>query len=168
VSAPPWRDLISGNPTHEDDVRQRFLEASDKRHQLVPEGDDKMLIEVGTTGWQCPLRLIKHAKGWYYDVEPASKKSLRAKIGRDEYTAIQTLLAIVDAQQDYVSLDPMKFGVPTYARRLLSSPGQEERTVPSWSARAARLTRMTSDPTQHRRLRPSICSIRTRRGRRRI
>ena len=46
------------------------------------------------------------------------------EIGLNELTVIQTLLAIVDAQRDYVSLDPMKNGVPTYARRLLSSPGK--------------------------------------------
>jgi hypothetical protein len=121
-----WRDLIPGNPTHEDDVRQRFLEAWDKGHKLLPEGDDKMLIEVGTTEWQSPLPLIKDAKGWYYDVEAGIKEITAREIGRDEYTVIQTLLAIVDAQQDYVSLDPMKFGVPTYARRLLSSLGNKD------------------------------------------
>ena len=39
---------------------------------------------------------------------------------------IQTLLAIVDAQFDYASLDPMKTGVAVYARRLLSSPGKKD------------------------------------------
>jgi hypothetical protein len=121
-----WRDLIPGNPTHEDDVRQRFLEAWDQNHKLVPEGDNKMLIEAGTTGWTSPLPLIKDAAGWYYDVEAGKKEIVAREIGRDEYTVIQTLLAIVDAQRDYVSLDPMKFGVPTYARRLLSAPGKKD------------------------------------------
>ena len=59
--------------------------------------------------------------------EPVQAKEITAReIGRDEYTVIQTLLAVVDAQRDYVSLDPMKFGVPTYARRLLSSPGKKD------------------------------------------
>ena len=128
-----WRDLIPGNPTHEDDVRQRFLEAWDQNHKLVPDGDNKMLIEAGTTGWQSPLPLVKDAEGWYYDVEAGKKEIIAREIGRDEYTVIQTLLAIVDAQRDYVSLDPMKFGVPTYARRLLSSPGKMDGLY--WEAR---------------------------------
>jgi len=41
-----------------------------------------------------------------------------------ELTVVQSLLAIVDAQRDYSALDPMKTGVATYARRLLSSPGK--------------------------------------------
>ncbi len=39
---------------------------------------------------------------------------------------MQTLLAIVDAQRDYAALDPMKVGLPVYARRLLSSPGRKD------------------------------------------
>jgi len=121
-----WRDLIPGNATHDDDVRQRFLEAWDQSHKLVPDGDDRMFVEAGTTGWRSPLPLIKDAAGWYYDVEAGRKEIIAREIGRDEYTVIQTLLAIVDAQRDYVSLDPMKFGAPTYARRLLSAPGKKD------------------------------------------
>lgn len=121
-----WRDLIPGNPTHEDDVRQRFLEAWDQGHKLIPQGDDKMLIEAGKTGWQGPIPIVKDAQGWYYDVEAGRKEIIAREIGRDELTVIQTLLAIVDAQRDYVSMDPMKTGVPTYARRLLSSPGNKD------------------------------------------
>jgi hypothetical protein len=120
-----WRDLIPGNTEHEDDVRKRFIEAWDQAHKVITEGADKAFIEAGTTGWISPLPLVKDARGWYYDVEAGKKEIIAREIGRDEYTVIQTLLAIVDAQRDYVSIDPMKTGVPTYARRLLSSPGQK-------------------------------------------
>jgi hypothetical protein len=128
-----WRDLIPGNRTHEDDLRQRFLEAWDHGHKLVPDGDDKMYIEAGTTGWVSPLPLVKDARGWRYDVEAGRKEIIAREIGRDEYTVIQTLLAIVDAQRDYVSMDPMKAGVPAYARRLLSAPGKKDGLY--WEAR---------------------------------
>jgi len=121
-----WSDLIPGNPTHDDYVRQRFLEAWDANHKLVPDGDNKMLVEAGTTGWISPMPLVKDAQGWRYDVEVGRKEIVAREIGRNELTVIQTLLAIVDAQRDFVSLDPMKFGVPTYARRLLSSPGKKD------------------------------------------
>jgi len=119
-----WHDLIPGNTTRDDDVRKRFLEAWDQNHKLVPDGDNKMLVEAGTTGWTSPMPLVKDDKGWRFDVEAGHKEIIAREIGRNELTVIQTLLAIVDAQRDYVSLDPMKFGVPTYARRLLSSPGK--------------------------------------------
>jgi DUF2950 family protein len=128
-----WRDLIPGNTAHEDDLRKRFIEAWDQAHKVITEGADKAFIEAGTTGWISPLPLIKDARGWYYDVEAGKKEIIAREIGRDEYTVIQTLLAIVDAQRDYVSMDPMKTGVPTYARRLLSAPGQKNGLY--WEAR---------------------------------
>jgi hypothetical protein len=120
-----WSDLIPGtNTEHEEDVRKRYLEAWDQNHKLVPEGDSKMLVEAGTTGWRSPLPIVKDAAGWYFDIEAGKKEITAREIGRDEYTVIQTLLAIVDAQRDYAAMDPMKTGTPVYARRLLSSPGK--------------------------------------------
>jgi hypothetical protein len=114
-------------------VRKRFLEAWDQAHKVVPEGDNKAFIEAGTTGWISPMPLVKDTRGWYYDVEAGKKEIIAREIGRDEYTVIQTLLAIVDAQRDYVSMDPMKTDVPTYARRLLSAPGKKDGLY--WEAR---------------------------------
>jgi hypothetical protein len=48
------------------------------------------------------------------------------RIGHDEASVIQTLLAIVDAEADYAALDPMNTGAPSYARRLLSTPGKKD------------------------------------------
>ena len=120
-----WRDLIPGNAAHEDDVRARYLAAWDAKHKVVPQGDDKALIEAGTTGWTMPIPLVKDARGWRYDVPAGRQEIIAREIGRDELTVIQTLMAIVDAQEDYVQLDAMKTGVPTYARRLLSAPGKK-------------------------------------------
>jgi hypothetical protein len=121
-----WRDLIPGSTGHEDDLRKRYLEAWDANHKIIPEGDDRAYVEAGTTGWRSPLPILKDAAGWYFDVEAGRKEIIAREIGRDEYTVIQTLLAIVDAQRDYVSLNPMKDRAPTYARRLLSSPGKKD------------------------------------------
>jgi hypothetical protein len=121
-----WRDLIPGNTAHEDDLRKRFLEAWDAGHKLVSQGDDKMLVEAGTTGWLMPIPIVKDAAGWRFDVAAGVKEIQAREIGRDELTVIQTLLAIVDAQRDYATLDPMKTGMTAYARRLLSSPGKKD------------------------------------------
>ncbi len=51
-------------------------------------------------------------RAWYFDVEAGRKEIIAREIGRNEYTVIQTLLAIVDAQREYVSLNPMKDRAP--------------------------------------------------------
>ena len=121
-----WRDLIPGTSDDEDRAREKFLAAWDKSHRLVPAGDDKALVEVGDTGWVSPIPLVKAGAEWRFDVEAGRKEMLAREIGRNELSAIQSLLAIGDAQRDYAALDPMKVGSPVYARRLLSSPGKKD------------------------------------------
>ena len=73
-----------------------------------------------------PIPLVKEAGGWRFDVDAGRIELTAREIGRNELTVVQSLLAIVDAQRDYSALDPMKTGVATYARRLLSSPGKKD------------------------------------------
>ena len=118
-----WRDFVPGTRAQEDETRALFLKAWDEAHKIVREGD-KALVEVGKTGFRMPMPIVKDGNAWRFDVEAGLKEVQARYIGRNELTAIQTLLAIVDAQRDYLALDPLKTGVPTYARRLLSTPGQ--------------------------------------------
>ena len=118
-----WHTLIPGSDWQDDELRDNFLKAWDQSHKIIQETPDKALVGAGTTGWISPLPIVKQGDVWRYDVD-AGRVELEARlIGRNELSVIQTLLAIVDAQRDYASLDPMKLGVPVYARRLVSSPG---------------------------------------------
>lgn len=121
-----WRDLV---PASDDELRQRrdaFLAAWDESHKVVPSGDDKAVIEAGRDGWTLPVPIVKQGGQWHFDVAAGLKQMVLRRIGYDERGAIQTMLAIVDAQNDYAALDPMKTGVPAYARRLLSAPGRKD------------------------------------------
>ena len=118
-----WHMLIPGSDWQDDEVRANFLKAWDESHKIIQETPDKALIGAGTTGWVSPIPIVKQGDAWRYDVEAGRAELAARLIGRNELAVIQTLLAIVDAQHDYAALDPMKLGVPVYARRILSSPG---------------------------------------------
>jgi hypothetical protein len=121
-----WRDFVPGN---DDDVQRRrmaFLAAWDESHKLVMSGDNKAMIEVGRSGWTLPVPIVKDGAEWRFDVAAGLKDMVLRRIGHDERAVIQTLLAVVDAENDYAALDPMKTGSPIYARRLLSSPGKKD------------------------------------------
>jgi hypothetical protein len=120
-----WRDFVTGSAEDEDRVRAKFLAAWDENHKVVVT-DDKAAVEVGTTDWVSPIPIVKEGTEWRFDVEAGRKEMQAREIGRNELAVVQTLLAIVDAQRDYAALDPMKVGVPAYARRLLSSPGKKD------------------------------------------
>jgi hypothetical protein len=121
-----WRDLIPGSKEEEDEVRRNYLAAWDEAHKIVLEGDKKALIQVGPTGFNMAIPIVKDGNTWRFDVEAGEDEIQARYIGRNELTVVQTLLAIVDAQHEYATLDPMKTGVATYARRLLSSPGRKD------------------------------------------
>lgn len=118
-----WHTLIPGSDWQDEELRANFLKAWDESHKIIQETPDKALVGAGTTGWVSPIPIVKQGDAWRYDVETGRAELAARLIGRNELAVIQTLLAIVDAQRDYAALDPMKLGVPVYARRLLSSPG---------------------------------------------
>jgi hypothetical protein len=121
-----WNDIVPGSDWQDEEVREQFLKAWDENHKIIPEGADKALVGAGATGWISPIPIVKQGNEWRYDIEAGRKEMQARLIGRDELAVIQTLLAIVDAQHDYAALDPMKVGVPVYARRLVSSPGRKD------------------------------------------
>ncbi|WP_422015107.1 DUF2950 domain-containing protein [Reyranella sp.] len=120
-----WRDIVLGRPEDEERLREKFLEAWDARHKVVVDGN-KATIEAGTTGWTGPIPIVKDGDHWRFDTEAGRQEITARRIGRNELSVIQSLLALVDAEHEYAALDPMKVGVPVYARRLLSSPGRKD------------------------------------------
>jgi Protein of unknown function (DUF2950) len=121
-----WRDFVPGTREDEDKARETYLKAWDENHKLVPDGDNKMLVEVGTTGFKMPIPIVKDDEGWRFDIEAGHKEMIARQIGANELYVIQTLLAIVDAQFDFASEQAKKTGTASYARRLLSSPGKQD------------------------------------------
>jgi len=109
-----WRDFVPGT---DNDVQRRrgiFLTAWDENHKIIMSGDAKAQIEVGKAGWTLPIPLAKDGAEWRFDIAAGLKEMVFRRIGHDESSVIQTLLAIVDAQSDYAAEDPMKTGAPVF------------------------------------------------------
>ncbi|HEX7198329.1 MAG TPA: DUF2950 domain-containing protein, partial [Dongiaceae bacterium] len=121
-----WRAFVPGTDNDVQRRRDAYLAAWDESHKLVMAGDAKAMIEVGKNGWTLPIPLVKDGSDWRFDVAAGLKDMVFRRIGHDETAVIQTLLAIVDAEADYAAMDPMNTGAPSYARRLLSSPGKKD------------------------------------------
>ena len=121
-----WRDFVPLNDEEMQRRRNSYIAAWDAGHKIVSSGDSKATIEIGRAGWTLPIPLVKDGAEWRFDIASGLKEIALRRIGYNELSVVQTLLAIVDAQHDYANLDPMKIGVATYARRLLSSPGKKD------------------------------------------
>lgn len=121
---PEWREFVPATSQQVQARRAAYLAAWDEGHEVKVSGD-KATVVAGKAGWTLPIPIVKDGAEWRFDTVAGWREMRLRQIGHDEGSVIQTMLAIVDAQRDYVALDPMKSGSPVYARRLLSSPGSK-------------------------------------------
>jgi hypothetical protein len=125
----PWSALT---PLQSDGFKRdlaAYFSQWDKQHKVTIDpasNGAKAIVEVGMTGWTLPMPIIKDGTEWRFDSIAGFDEMAARELGRNEFGAIQTLLAIGDAERDYAILDPMKTGGTAYARRLLSSPGKKD------------------------------------------
>lgn len=103
-----------------------FLAAWARSHRIVPAGDTKAYLEVGTNGWQMPIPLVKSGAGWSFDTKATPEELRVRRIGRNELDAIQAVLAYTDAQEDYANFDRNRNGRADYAQRLISTGGMRD------------------------------------------
>ena len=125
----PWRVLMPLRDAGFKRDLADYLAAWDKQHKIAidPKSNGaKAIVEVGATGWTLPIPIVKDGADWRFDPVAGFNEMAERRLGRNELGAIQTLLAIGDAERDYAVMDPMGTGATAYARRLLSSPGKKD------------------------------------------
>lgn len=120
-------DLIGlRRPSSEPGQRERFIAAYDEASKLEPQGDAKMVLEVGKDAWPFPIPLVKTAGGWRFDTRLGEQEVLVRRIGRNELAAMQVCLAIADAEHEYAAFDWDHNGVLEYAAKFMSAPGKRD------------------------------------------
>jgi hypothetical protein len=116
--------VSSGDPVADANARKRVLDAYDKRHQVVMEGEDKAVLVIGDEEWPFPVPLIRKDGNWQFDAVAGREEVLARRIGRNELNTIEAALAFVDAQQEYAEKGVAGNGV--YAQRIVSRPGRKD------------------------------------------
>jgi hypothetical protein len=111
-------------PRAGDEIRERFLAAWAKSHAIKTQGDTRAIVAVGEDGWTLPIPIVKSAAGWRFDTRAGADEIRVRRIGRNERAVMQVMLAIYDAQREYVTQDRMGDGVLAYATKFDSSPGK--------------------------------------------
>jgi hypothetical protein len=108
------------------EVRYRFLAAWAKSHTIKPEGDARAEIAVGSDGWTLPIPIVKTAGGWRFDTRAGADEIRIRRIGHNERSVMQVMLAIFDAEKEYATKDRNGDGVLEYASRIMSSRGKQD------------------------------------------
>jgi Protein of unknown function (DUF2950) len=126
VLGPGSEKLISsGDPYADAEGSRRFLAAYAEQHKLEPAGPDRMLLDVGSNHWQLPIPIVETAGSWHFDSAAGAQELVNRRIGRNEISAIRTLLACVDAEKAFFALTGAQ-GHAEYAARLVSTPGKRD------------------------------------------
>jgi len=125
-----WRQLLSLQEADIDD-RYTFL-AKSSQSRKVKLKDGRAFLEVGNDPWTLPVPVVQGKDGqWRFDPAGAREEMATLRIGANERAAMQVMLAYVDAQREYALADRNADGVPEYAQKLISSPGQRDGLI--WS-----------------------------------
>jgi len=117
--------LHSGDPVEDKNARDRFVAFADERHHFDGSGDILTLV-IGKDDWPFPIPLKKVDDHWRFDTAAGQEEILNRRIGQNELSTIQTMLAYVDAQRDYADLQRQQSGTAEYAQHILSTPGKRD------------------------------------------
>jgi len=124
IFGPEYRNLSTGDQVQDANNAQRFATAIALSCKRVPEGEDKITLEVGTNNWPMPIPLVKADGQWHFDTLAGKEEVINRHIGKDELHAIGVCRAYVTAQQQYASADAGPNG--SYARKFKSTPGKKD------------------------------------------
>jgi hypothetical protein len=115
--------IDSGDAVADAAARKQFVTLYEQKHDLVPDGEDRMLLHVGDDGWPLPVPVVRKNGRWLLDGDAGADEVVFRRIGRNELGAIAVCRGYVDAQYEYASEDRDGEGAGVYAQKLLSDPG---------------------------------------------
>jgi hypothetical protein len=119
-------DIVSsGDEVADAATRQLITSMYDAKHAIKAQGNKTATLLLGPDDFPFPIPLVNAKGGWEFDTDEGRKEVLYRRVGRNELDAIQTVLAFVDAQNDYAEKDRGE-GVGVYAQRIVSSPGKKD------------------------------------------
>lgn len=120
------RALDSGDPYADKELRKRFVALYNAKHSIEQKGPGEAELDVGPDDWPLPIPLVESAGRWTFDTAAGAQTIIDRRIGRNELSAVRTLLACIDAQEDYFERKKEASGKGEYAARFISTPGHHD------------------------------------------
>lgn len=114
------------HPGDQYELHQRFLALYDEKHTIDQKNPERAELDVGPNDWPMPIPLVQDNGRWTFDTKAGAQTVIDRRIGRNELSAIRTLLASADAQHDYFERVKQTTGSGEFATRMLSTPGRRD------------------------------------------
>jgi Protein of unknown function (DUF2950) len=120
------RVIHSGDKYADQELQQRFVALYDQKHAIVQSSPGRAELDVGPDDWPLPIPVIESNGRWTFDTKAGAQTIIDRRIGRNELSAIRTLLAAVDAQRDFFQRAKQADGTGVYATRFISTAGKQD------------------------------------------
>jgi len=127
ILGPGSASLIrSGDAVADRRGRERFARAYGEASKVERQGEAKAILMIGKDEWPMPIPIVKGKAGWRFDAKQGGEEVLNRRIGRNELSAVQAVLAYVDAQREYYLRNPRGDKLLHYALKFGSAPGKRD------------------------------------------
>jgi hypothetical protein len=113
--------VMSGDKVQDGQNMERFSHAYEEKSRLEKTGSGSAKLFIGMDDWPFPFPIVKMQQRWHFDTRAGQEEVLHRRIGKNEISAVQVCLAIMDAQRDYADLMDKLKGQPEYAQNFMSS-----------------------------------------------
>ena len=120
------RVIDSGDRYADRELQQRFVALYDEKHTIDQKSSGHAELDVGQDDWPMPIPLVENNGRWTFDTKEGAQTIVDRRVGRNELSAIRTLLACADAEHDYFGRAKQANGSGEYAARLVSMPGSHD------------------------------------------
>jgi hypothetical protein len=127
IFGPGSESLISsGDKVDDRERREEFVQLYGEKNRLEAAEDKKFIVRVGSKDWPFPIPIVKTGETWRFDTKQGKEEIINRRVGENELEAIQTCLAIVDAQREYAAMDRDDNGLLEYAQKFVSTKGKRD------------------------------------------
>jgi hypothetical protein len=118
--------IDSGDKYADQELQARFVALYDQKHTIEYTNPGHAELDVGPDDWPMPIPIVESNGRWTFDTKAGAQTIIDRRIGRNELSAIRTLLTAVDAERDYFERAKQAGGAGVYATRFISSTGQHD------------------------------------------
>jgi hypothetical protein len=124
----PWgqRLVSSGDPVLDRIERDWFISLFEEGHEIFPENRSRAVLQMGKDEQPYPIPIVKREGKWRFASSEGHEELLSRRISKNELSALNVVVAYVEAQKEYHQKDHDGTDVLEYAQRWLSTEGKHD------------------------------------------
>jgi hypothetical protein len=127
ILGPKGQRLVSsGDPVLDRIERDWFISLYDEGHEIIPENRNRAVFQLGKDEQPYPIPIVKREGKWRFALTEGHEELLSRRMSKNELSALNVVVAYVDAQKEYFQKDQDGDGVLEYAQRWLSTEGKHD------------------------------------------